>query len=207
MMKTLVAATLANALAAFAAPPVLAQPQPDPDWPCIQAKVPELSAVAIWSGPPLEDAQSHWREDTDVAAAAGEVASRRTPIEDATVSVSEFARGLSPEEKSRKLTLLFAGIFETLDRERSEVMDGIDRYARAQKSLAERIRAEQTRLSDLNSSNGDPQQASVLTNDLMTQVRVFNERGHSLTYVCEVPTLIEQRLGTLARAIQAEIQK
>jgi hypothetical protein len=36
-------------------------------------------------------------------------------------------------------------------------------------------------------------------------VRLFNDRRSSLTYVCEVPTLIEQRLFTLARAIQAEI--
>jgi hypothetical protein len=101
--------------------------------------------------------------------------------------------------------LLFAGLFAALDGERGEVMAGIERYARAQKALAEQIRADQARLSDLNSSNGDPQQAAALTTELTTRVRIFNERGHSLTYVCEVPTLIEQRLGTLARAIQAEI--
>ena len=28
----------------------------DPDWPCVQAKVPELSVVAMWAGPPLDDA-------------------------------------------------------------------------------------------------------------------------------------------------------
>jgi len=205
MMRALAVATLVGSLAALAALPVAAQSQPDPDWPCIQGKVPELSAVAIWAGPPIEEAQLRWREDMNVAAVAGELASRRTPVEDATAAVSKFAHDLKPEEKAQKLTLLFAGIFEMLDRERSEIMNGIDRYARAQKSLAEQIRTDQTRLSDLNSSNGDPQQVSALTDDLVTQVRIFNVRRHSLTYVCEVPTLIEQRLGTLARAIQAEI--
>ena len=85
-------------------------------------------------------------------------------------------------------------------------MGGIERYGRAQKAMAEQIRADQSRLSDLNSSGGDPQQASALTTQLQTQVRIFNDRSHSLTYVCEVPTLIEQRLFALARAIQAEIQ-
>ena len=84
-------------------------------------------------------------------------------------------------------------------------MSGIERYGRAQKAMAEQIRADQSRLSDLNSSAGDPQQASALTTQLQTQVRIFNERSHSLTYVCEVPTLIEQRLFSLARAIQGEI--
>ena len=26
-----------------------------PDWPCIQAKVPEISLAAVWAGPPLDD--------------------------------------------------------------------------------------------------------------------------------------------------------
>jgi hypothetical protein len=26
-----------------------------PDWPCTQAKVPEISVAAVWAGPPLDD--------------------------------------------------------------------------------------------------------------------------------------------------------
>ena len=26
-----------------------------PDWPCVQAKVPEISLAAVWAGPPLDD--------------------------------------------------------------------------------------------------------------------------------------------------------
>jgi hypothetical protein len=99
---------------------------------------------------------------------------------------------------------VFAGLFVLLDGERREVITGIERYGRAQKAMAERIRGEQSRLSDLNSS-GDSAQASALTTQLQTEVRIFNERTHSLTFVCEVPTLIEQRLFSLARSIQAEI--
>jgi hypothetical protein len=174
------------------------------DWPCIQRKVPHLSAVSVWAGPPVDDALRHWREDSAVAATVGRLASRRVPVEEAAASVAEFARGLRPEEKAEKLTLLFAGTFESLDDDRSRLMDGIERYARAQKRMAEDIRADQARLSDLNTS-GDLQQAAALNQQLLTEVRVFNERRASLTYVCEVPTLIEQRLFTLARAIQAEL--
>ena len=35
--------------------------------------------------------------------------------------------------------------------------------------------------------------------------RIFQERSQSLTYVCEVPQLLEQRLGELARLIQARL--
>ena len=35
--------------------------------------------------------------------------------------------------------------------------------------------------------------------------RIFQERSQSLTYVCEVPQLLEQRLGEIARMIQARL--
>lgn len=196
---------LAGALALAASLPAAAQPAQDPDWPCMQRKVPELSVTAIWSGPEIDPAASRWQDDKEVADLAAQIASRRVPVEDATAAIGKFAAALKPEEKEKRLTLLFAGLFASLDRERSEVMNGIDRYARAQKALAEQIRQDQSRLSDLNSGGSDPQQASDLGNQVAAQVRIFNDRRSSLSIVCEVPTLIEQRLFALARAIQGEI--
>jgi hypothetical protein len=196
---------LAATFVGLVAEPVAAQQADDPDWPCQQRKVPELSAASVWSGPAVDAAEKLWQEDGAVAALVSQLASRRVPAEEATAAISKFAQGLKPEEKAAKLTLVFAGAFVSLDRERGEIMDGIDRYARRQKEIAEQIRQGQSRLSDLNSAGNDPQQVSDLTGQLQTQVRLFNERRSSLTYVCEVPTLIEQRLFTLAKAIQAEI--
>ena len=39
-----------------------------PDWPCVQAKVPEISLAAVWAGPPLDDASTNWKNDPKVAA-------------------------------------------------------------------------------------------------------------------------------------------
>ncbi len=160
--------------------------------------------ASVWSGPSTDAALEHWQDDRDVATVAGQIASRRVPVAEATAAVATFARTLKPEEKAEKLTQLFAGAFALLNRERGDVMNGIDRYARSQKAIAEQIRADQSRLSDLNSA-GDDQQASALTSQLETQVRIFNDRRSSLSFVCEVPTIIEQRLFALARAIEAEI--
>ncbi len=33
-----------------------------PDWPCVQAKVPEISLAAVWAGPPLDDVAGKWKE-------------------------------------------------------------------------------------------------------------------------------------------------
>ena len=37
-----------------------------PDWPCVQAKVPELSVIAMWAGPPLDDAAKAWENDPKI---------------------------------------------------------------------------------------------------------------------------------------------
>jgi hypothetical protein len=204
-MKRFPTIAFAAALIGLLSVPVAAQQADDPDWPCQQRKVPELSAASVWSGPAIDEALKHWQDDAAVAALVSQLASRRVPTEDATAGISKFADGLKPDERSAKLTQVFAGVFAMLDRERGQIMDGIDRYARRQKEMAEEIRLGQSRLSDLNSAGTDPQQVSDLTSQLQTQVRLFNDRRSSLTYVCEVPTLIEQRLFAVAKAIQAEI--
>ena len=34
-----------------------------PDWPCTQAKVPEISLAAVWAGPPLDHASNKRKND------------------------------------------------------------------------------------------------------------------------------------------------
>jgi hypothetical protein len=177
----------------------------DPDWPCVQRKVPELSAAQVWSGPEIDAALQSWRSDPEVAELAGELAARRLPIEDAEASIKSFAEDLDEKEKAAKLTALFAGVFASLDSERTDVMDGIERYGRRQKQMAEEIRARQSSLSDLRTASPDSPQVAALNDEILAEVRVFHDRQTSLTYVCEVPTFIEQRLFALGRAIQTEL--
>ena len=37
---------------------------------------------------------------------------------------------------------------------------------------------------------------------LLWDIRIFDDRRQTVTYVCEAPTLIEQRIGEIARAVQ-----
>ncbi|RWK92906.1 MAG: hypothetical protein EOR45_27305, partial [Mesorhizobium sp.] len=55
----------------------------DPDWPCIQRKVPQLSLGQIWNGPELPPAAKDFSKDPAVSALVEEVAARRMPIADA----------------------------------------------------------------------------------------------------------------------------
>ena len=46
-----------------------------------------------------------------------------------------------------------------------------------------------------------------LTDRLNWETRIFEERVQSLTFVCEVPTLIEQRLYALSKTVAEVLAK
>jgi hypothetical protein len=194
----------------LAAGPVLAQPKADPDWPCAQRKVTTLGYGSFWTGPDLAEA-GEWGNDREAAQLARKLASRRTELREADILLDEFTEKLDPAEKGKRLTRVFGGVFEIINGERSTVMSGITRYAQGQRRLAERIRDEADKVSELKDSpESDPTKvASKEVADLETQFnwdrRIFDERNQSVSYVCEVPTILEQRLGEIARRIQARL--
>src|SRR5207249_8178460 len=61
-----------------------------PDWPCAQAKVPEISLAAVWNGPTLDDAASRWKDNAKVSALVPRLAARRTPLDEAEKMITEF---------------------------------------------------------------------------------------------------------------------
>ncbi len=172
-----------------------------PDWPCAQAKVPELSVAAVWDGPPIDTVGDAWKNDAKVRDLVARLAARRTPIEEAQKAAADFVAA-SGADKTEKAKLLFAGLFEDLNQQRTEVMDGIDRIARKEKELADKVRADRTALGELqDSANPDQHQIDDLANRLQWGTRIYEDRRKTIRYVCEVPTVIERRLFALGRAI------
>ncbi len=105
------------------------------------------------------------------------------------------------------LLALLAGLVETINAERADVIAGIERYGRGQKQLAAALRDENARLDAMRAdSKVDPAKFTELSERLVWDLRIFDERQKSLRFVCEVPVLIEQRLFMLARAIQNALQ-
>ena len=177
-----------------------------PDWPCAQIKVPQLSVAAVWAGPPIDDAGSAWEQDATVRELVTRLAARRTPLDEAQKAISDFMTG-NADEREQKAKLLFAGLFNTLDRERSAVMNGIERFSRQQKEFVAKIRAETTELRNLqDAADHDEVKADELASRVEWDTRIFEERKKTIGYVCEVPVLIEQRLFALARTIQESLE-
>jgi hypothetical protein len=190
----------------LAAAPALAQPKADPDWPCAQRKVTTLGPGAVWTGPDVAPALQDWGQDREAAQLAQKLASRKTPLEEADGLIADFA-DKAGTDKDQRLTRVFAGVFDVINGERDRVVNGIGRYARGQRVMAERIRDEASQISEIKTAP-DVKETKELT-DLEGRFgwdkRIFQERSQSLSYVCEVPTLLEQRLGEIARKIQAKL--
>ena len=192
-------------VAAFAAPCLAADPR-YPDWPCAQAKVPEISLAAVWAGPPLDDIKDKWKDDAKVSALVSKLAGRRTPVEEAEKAITGFLTG-STAEKATTGKLLFAGLFDALNAQRSAVLNGLERVTRKQRAAAEQIRSDTLALQALQgASPPDQPKIDELNNQLVWEARIFEDRRRVIKFVCEVPTAIDQRLFALGRVIQQEME-
>lgn len=175
-----------------------------PDWPCAQAKVPEISLAAVWAGPPLDDTGSSWKDDQQLSDLVNRLAARRTPLDEAEELVTDYLAGGDRIERGKRL---FAGLFETMNTQRASVMSGLERVTRKQRAAAEAIRTE---TAELQAAQADaaPDQAKIeqLNTALTWQTRIFEDRRQTIRFVCEVPVTIDQRLFALARTVQQAIE-
>ncbi len=177
-----------------------------PDWPCAQAKVPEISLAAVWAGPPLDDAANKWKDDATVSALVPRLAARRTPLDQAQKAITEFLAS-SSADKAERGKLLFAGLFDALNAQRSSVMSGLERVTRKQREAADKIRADTLALQALQDAPAkDQAKIDELGNQLIWETRIFEDRRRVIKFVCEVPTAIDQRLFALGRVIQQEME-
>ncbi|KQT18797.1 MULTISPECIES: hypothetical protein [unclassified Bradyrhizobium] len=202
-MKVWVLAAITMMLSATAA---LAADPRYPDWPCTQAKVPEISLAAVWAGPPLDDVQNKWKDDAEVSALVAKLSARKTPLDEAEKSVKELLAA-SGSDKAAKAKLLFAGLFDTLNAQRSQVMNGLERVSRKQREAADKIREDALQLQALQGATPrDEAKVEALSNELIWKTRIFEDRHKVVRFVCEVPTTIDQRLFALGRLIQQEME-
>ena len=172
---------------------------PTPDWPCVQPRQSHLSLGQVWTGPPPPEGAA---ETPEIDALAERVVQRRMPIEEATAAIDAFAQGKDAET----LALLMQAIFHRIDMQRTAILGGISRYGHRQVALAARVEARRARMAELEAA--DPPDFDAIDAEeeaLDWDMRVFSDRQQSLTYVCETPVILEQRLFALGRAVAAHL--
>jgi hypothetical protein len=174
-------------------------------WPCAQPRTPTISAASVWAGPDIAKA-GDWQNDSEAAALAQELASRRTPLSNVDGLLDAFVKKVGPADKDLRLTRVFAGALALINDERDKVVSGISRFAEGQQLLAERVRKDGENVAD--DQQDGPSKAKALA-DAQTKFawdkRIFTERSQSLKYVCETPGILEHRIFVIARSIQQRL--
>jgi hypothetical protein len=197
-------AILAGGLAA-AGPAVAQGRSANPDWPCPQRLVPKLSAGLFWSGPDAAAAEE-WRNEPEVAALVEAISPRKISAEQGKEAIGAFAQKLDAD-RPRHLALVFAGLLEETNRQRGELIERIQAFARRQRDLADiAVRAGE----ELGKIPADAEgEAAERRKDLEQRRQyvslAFQESQRTLRYACDAPVQLESRLGEYVRALQAAL--
>ena len=178
-------------------------------WPCEQPERAEISVGSFWSGPDPSGAEETWHNVPAVTALVEQIAPRRMPQEDAVAAVHRFSAGYSdPKERATVLTQVFAGLFDTMDKERRQILTGIRHFNRRQDALSKRIEAGWKSVDALDPNSTDPainDQRATLQGAIDWDSRIFDDRQRLLPAICQQPSVIEQRLFALSRALQQDL--
>lgn len=185
------------------------------EWPCIYRKVPQLSAATIWDGPEITDTSS-WRKDETIRKLSEVLISRRVKMETIEAAIKKFAAAQSGDAHDAKLTELFAAVLTRTNSERRIVMSGIERFHKRQLERAKEIDKEALELppetvATANAASestpaGEINKLSAAEEKYKWEVRAFQEKQANMPIACEIPQLIDERAGAVARAIRAEMK-
>ena len=179
----------------------------DKDWPCEQVLQPQLSVGSMWSGPDPTAARASWENVEAVKTLVVRVAPRRVPLDEAKEEIRRFALGITGD-RQKLLTEVFAGLFDTINMERSSIIRGIKRYRVRQAALAKVIEDKTSALDDIDPASEDQavaQKRLDMQNELNWDTRIFDDRQRLLPAVCGQPVLLEQRLYQLSHAVMDDM--
>jgi hypothetical protein len=186
--------------------PAAAAPRPgqDADWPCQQRLMPALGGGALWSSPPL-DSVGDWRAEPEVAALVTGITPRSVTPDSGVAAIASFADQLSPTaDRKRLMTLVFAGLLDETNRERSEIIARLKELGRRQHELADiAARAgEALRAIPADATGDEAARRSDLEQRFTFVTQAFENTQRTMRYACEAPVRLEARLGRYAQAVK-----
>ena len=179
------------------------QTQADPEWPCVQVLVPEISAASIWDGPLIDELA-----DTEPFRQASQelvfsVLEQHQPLTESRLD--DYIGQFDAKQSNDALTFLFKSFLDKLNVKRRGQISTIKRYTRSQIKSAQNIEKLMDRKAELEQQQDVSQQLEEINADLHWQKRMFKEREKSFIHFCELPREIAQQAGELARMISAKL--
>ena len=191
----------------------------DPEWPCVQRLIPEVSPAVMWPVPVEEGMDDAYRQDTQIRALAEQLGDIELFTDKHRQAIADFASGVPDAERDHKLTLLASGVVDVSNRIRKDYIRGIKRYTRQQIAISQQIEDTLNQLSLLESDNLPdngrlPVTDNVSTSDSVNSAgqsrqeieetlrwheRVYDQRERNIQLLCEEPVELEQQLSEVLR--------
>ncbi len=170
----------------------------DPNWPCEQRKVDEISIGQMW---PYEITGDELSEDgTKLAAILG---LRRVTSEEAKAYVEEYAKA-HPDTVGQDVGLVYEKLLSGINSQRGKLIAGITRFTNGQQARSAEIEElRQAMNEEAAKDEPDFDKLDEMEATIDWDERIFRDRERSLSYVCETPVLLEKRAYAIAQILAA----
>lgn len=176
-------------------------PGQDPNWPCQQPLVRELTAGSYWPGP--IQANPGWRDDEPLFAAVTDIVDRNTPDDEAIRKLDAYVATIPAGKRATALPALFSAIVDQTNDVRTPLLNRIEQLGLRQRRMGDVVAAISTKVDQ--TPPADPHYAE-FAGERDFDVRAFQETQHTMRYVCEAPANMERRLGEVARDLQEKLK-
>jgi hypothetical protein len=180
--------------------PVAAQ-EVDPEWPCIQRLISEVSPAVMWPVPVEDGMKAQYRSDTRIRALAETLGDIETFTDAQQQSISDYSDSIPESQREQQLTLLAVGVVDVSNRVRQNYIRGIKRYTRQQIAISGQIENTLNEISELEGqANAEASQEILEKREtLRWHERVYDQRERSIQLLCEEPVELEQQLSEVLR--------
>ena len=175
----------------------------NPDWPCIQVLLEELSWGSIWTGPPLDERTTKWKENEELRLLAIKIMDRKTKEEDGITELKKFMKkNNSPED----LTFLFHALFDKTNEIWKNRTQKLKNFGKKQRQTSEKIakKLEKSKIL-LENPEANKEEITRLEQEKFWDIRKFEDRRMQSDYLCEQPRFYEKRLGVYSKIISEKL--
>ena len=175
----------------------------NPDWPCIQVLLEELSWGSIWTGPPLDERTTKWKENEELRLLAIKIMDRKTKEEDGITELKKFMKkNNSPED----LTFLFHALFDKTNEIWKNRTQKLKNFGKKQRLTSEKIarKLEKSKIL-LENPEANKEETTRLEQEKFWDIRKFEDRRMQSDYLCEQPRFYEKRLGVYSKIISEKL--
>jgi len=182
--------------------PVSAQ-SVDPEWPYVQALIPEVALAVMWPNVIEESKLGKWRDNDQVAQLAEALGDIPAFTDKEEKLIAEFVKLQPQEQLTDSLDQLAEGVMSVANRLRSRYISGIKRYTRQQIAIASQVEQSLNKLAEL----GDDQspERTELEESLTWHERVYDQREQAITSLCERPVELEEKLSSVMRNLSMHL--